>query len=155
MKTAVKQKTRAQLRAEFIKATKLWEILKMALADLARCERMNHVTVDMSFWHKQSGDNCVMCLAGSAIHCRLASKAQLSKVPTEFFPDEFRKVDECEQKLIALNELRCGWIGRACARFIEGACPVYDREIVCYENGRKLWWSQMRELLRDLKKADI
>lgn len=154
--------SRTALKNKFIKATKLHQILAIALIDLRKAEKMKGVKIDMGDWHRpvSSFDRriCYVCLAGSVIHCRLADKVDLG---CNLTPGDYAEVDECQQKLFALNDLRNGWLLKAyehlygddarLPRGVEEEFSVVDY----YITERAQWWKDMRALLKYLKAKKI
>lgn len=163
----------AQRRKMFEKATKLHEILKVALQELRAVEKDKRFVVDMNHWVQGDGiENddfeleirppsektpCSACLAGSVM-VGLYPKvcAQLGWDAT---PDDFSEIDEVEAKLDALNALRGGCVDEAHSRLYPkwDSFPELglDRKVIDYHDNRVQWWKDMRKLLSDLKKADL
>ncbi len=98
------------------------ELIRVALADLEKCEASPSTIVDMGYWHALIGDDerdefeselrekpkalCVVCLAGSVISKTLSVEDGCDAGPGTF--DE-----PIRAKLMALDEFRMGWVGEA------------------------------------------
>lgn len=158
-------------RAEaFRKATKLWQILEIALEDLTFVEVDPRYVVYMGVWHQRGNsdmfedgpDKCAVCLAGSVMARTLEAPFNVRCEPENYATD-----DELKHKLLALDGLHRGYVGAALKYLTTGACNADDyyethsgphgltRPVPSYRNAREQWWVQMRLLLVDLKAADI
>lgn len=155
-------KTTAQRKFE--KATKLWQILGMALHDLRTIEKKRGYKVDMNYWHEPQGNKCVVCLAGSVMANRLGAKKKEGMEPYD---------TEYANKLNALNCLRMFDLAGAYSYISNGAPEndiklsvtrterLFEKEKTCgsgfgyIDYGDPNWWPAMRRLHQALKKADI
>lgn len=136
----------------FRKATKLWEILSLALIDLRACERdKEKFEIDMHEWFVP-GKKCIVCLAGSVIAQRFACRSK----------DEFEELCDADAdidaKIDAINFLRRGNVEYALLRVGRSGRPYLNRPMPEYGDPQwwdPQWWPAMRKLLRDLKEADL
>lgn len=169
-----KKPTVAQMRKQFESATKLHQILKIALHDLRAAEKSKKYVIDMYEWYAPAeGGKCQVCLAGSVMAGRYKSVCdkKLKEYPHGISPEVLRDYDEATAKLDALNALRCGDVGDA-AHLLHGEteycgyrydiskCPYakyhkLDRQVMPYDDNRESWWEDMKELLADLKEDDL
>lgn len=83
------------------------ELIRVALADLRKCEADERYEIDMSEWHLPDGDGgCFVCLAGAVMAKSLGAEEDDEVTPDNYF------LDECgtERKLRALDDFRCGGV---------------------------------------------
>jgi hypothetical protein len=146
------QPTRAE---RLLNATKLHEILRIALDDLKVVEKDPRYKIDMAQWHSPDADEtCVVCLAGAT----LAVSLQVNP-DTDFF-DPHISDHEAGDRLLALDSLRRGEVGNALAhlrgkkvRWDEQVPHCLNRSGKSYEN--PAWWSYVEAIHHDLVEADI
>lgn len=159
MATTIDTRATEKAANEFRKATKLWQILALALADFKKAERSG-VGIDMSEWHYVSvaSGKCYVCLAGAVIHCRQFGRDTTCR-GVDLTPASFAGDDGLPGKLRALDHLRMGSIG-----FALGAIHAQDtfeaghklnRDMPVYSHGKRKWHAAMKSLLADLKKAGL
>lgn len=127
---------------------KLSELIKVAIADLIKCERSSRYVINMDDWHEPNS-HCSVCLAGSVMAQSL--KADRTEC---LDPDDFGVVNN--GKLMALNELRCGHVDWAAQERDYAQSTIkrllrYNRDIVVYGYDPKLFKKDMRALASDLE----
>ena len=123
------------------------KLIRLALADLAKCEEDPRYKVHMGEWHEPKGGVCSVCLAGSVIAQTIGTLPVVSCIPC-FFDDE-------EMTLIALDALRNGDVSDAFDDLGLGESPIDDREITPYEDDHERFRTDMEELANDLEKAGL
>lgn len=124
---------------------KLHELLEVALADLAACERDEHYEIDMCDWVNRKEDECFVCLAGA---CMVRTLHQ----------EEFYRLSSNDQaKMRALNFLRRGEVTFAMHKIciVPDKVVVRDRDVTNYHQDRNQWWADMHQLLAELKEANL
>ena len=160
LKTKKKQPTQAQLRRAFEKATKLSQILAIALHDLKKVERNKKFVVDMGTWYYPTETKtCEVCLAGAVMVGRYGKFVEAWGVGVS--PEKFSKHDDATHKFYALDSLRCGYLAAALSHMGvnpkeyvgDGVEPI--RTVAEYHDDKNQWWADMRKLLADLKKAGL
>lgn len=75
-------------------------LIRVALADLEKCEKDPRYEIEMDHWHQANGV-CKVCLAGSVMAKSLGAEPSKGFGPSDFDQD---------QKLRALDCFRTGWI---------------------------------------------
>lgn len=87
---------------------KVSDLIRVALADLIKCEGDERYDVNMSFWHTPYTDDagepvCAVCLGGSVL-------VQTLQVPFEAGNSEALAglSDWNRSRILALNDIRCG-----------------------------------------------
>lgn len=139
--TTTKQLTPADDPA---KQTKLWRLLEIGLRDAETQENAPDSALFMQSWlQPDCQGECLACLAGSVMRhtCGLVSA-----------PDDVPRWAE------SLDRLRCGDVRSAGGRL--GAknwrsFGKHDRDVPEYSDDRDGWWTAMRQLLADLRDADV
>lgn len=158
MTTTKKRPTPTQLRLAFSRATKLSQILRLALHDLKLVERNRRYEVDMGTWVSRSRDGkCNVCLAGAVMVSRF--RIGVKCFDYNCTPANLGE-DSTAQKLRALNALRTGSIRQA---LYEIGTPTWTllqdvppgRRVCQYEENKVDWWKSMRQLLKDLRAAGL
>ena len=153
-----KMPTIAQLRMAFEKANKLSVILEIALHDMQKAELSPNHKICMSTWYRVMHDGiCRVCLAGSVIAARYSRLVKCDRLGC-IYPDLLRGIDECEDKLYALNELRMGCVSSALRAINKRWLGPHelDRPISDYnEHCPGYWWGDMGSLLGDLRAAGL
>ena len=133
------------------KINKLHELLTIALDDLKKCEADPTYIINMHEWHVPRGEQCSICLAGAVMAQSLGA-----------YPSEHRSLFSydapLDERLEALDDLRCGGIVDAChtmgipSRWEEHKTSRID---VPDYNDKEHWWQAMGEVLRFLKEWDL
>lgn len=128
---------------------KLSDLLELGLADLRKQEEAPNSRVDMNIWLTSNG-HCAACLGGSVLRYSLGFDG---KRKIRLMSDLLREVDhESAVRLVALNELRRGWVQHA-ADSLGVKTKVLDRSVREYGVDKSRWWSAMHQLLTELKAA--
>jgi hypothetical protein len=128
------------------------ELIRVALADLGKCETDTAYEIAMGTWHTPTSRGaCAVCLVGSVMAKTLG--ADPDEVAEPFDLGHF----EC-RKLEALDDFRTGDIERA-LRLLElppapESVGLY-REITHYEDDPGAFKSDMRQLADDLERAGL
>ncbi len=127
----------------FLKVTKLYELLKIAMLDLRWCERRGY-TIDMSKWIGRNAitrEVCTVCMAGS---CLVRQNLSMTDA----------KVDRYCQ---VINYLRCGYLDYAYNSFYQPGRHVYMRhfEVCQYSLDKKQFWLDIGKLYDYLVTEDI
>lgn len=143
----LKRKTKAQLEREFVRTKKLWKLLAMALDDLAACERSSKFEINMATFIKENG-KCQVCLAGACL-------VRHGVTQKDFYDNDNDEDTEIQRRAYALDELRTGHVECALESIGSDARNDLNRKIIDYHISRRLWWIQMRLLLKDLRAANI
>jgi len=123
----------------------LHELLEVALLDLRFVEETPGFDVDMSWYLRQRGDTCTVCVGGAVVAVGLG-KRRLDAVDRSDF-----------SKVKALDSLRTGNVLRAarCLYLVDDEYQYLDRSVVDYRKNRDAWWTKMYALLEDLRGAGI
>lgn len=146
------QPTRAE---RLLSATKLHEILRIALDDLKVVEKDPRYSVDMDSWHTvgfadhtSSEKKCFVCLGGSVL------AGSLGKPADQDYAEMIVGDPRIYRILGALNSLRVGDVSDAQYEF-GGCCDAngLSRGVPDYEEPG--WWPAMEQLYSDLVKEDI
>lgn len=154
---ASKTPTKASLRKEFLKANKLWQIWKIALADLKLAEKT--CEIDMRYWcipPKTKGEACVVCAAGSVIYRRFNIRPFINEGKEEISPTYFD--ENITGKLEAINELRVGRINSAYEVLHQDYHTILSYSpwpMPRYEDEPKKFFERAKKLLAYLKKENI
>src|SRR5688572_23601272 len=82
-------------------------LIRLAIADLEKCEATPGYIVDMAFWHYPA-KQCWVCLAGAVMAMSLGADASADMEPSDY-------VDE-RNKLLAINNFRRGYIEEGLAQ---------------------------------------
>ncbi len=132
-------------------------LIRVAMDDLNRVERLKTYYVDMETWHQNDEnpenaghDTCHVCFAGAVMAQTLGAK------PDEYVdPGMFN--DKTHHKLLALDIFRCGEVGMAFEEMDldPKRGEEFDREIPHYRHNRRGFKLAMRKLIRDLAKAKL
>lgn len=148
----------------FRQATKLHQILELALEDLMVVERNPAYVVTMDSWHSPDEEEavCAVCLGGAVMAHTLGAS------PKDYLhPSHYRLDDQVMQKLRALDFLRTGNVGWAlevlrqtadCLDIIACRADMHSltrQDLPDYGAHSLEWWQIMRYLLTDLKNADL
>jgi hypothetical protein len=127
---------------------KLSTLLALGLKDLLKQERAKNCAVNMGDWLVRSKSGvCVACLAGSVLKWSLGMRPTLRGIG----PHEMGN-DDIASRMFALNELRSGRVSEA-ARELGLPTYVPDRDVPYYSWDVAGWWTAMKQLLADLRKA--
>lgn len=79
------------------------ELIRLALADLRKCEADPRYEIDMDQWHMPIDGKCCVCLAGAVMGQSLSVMLNAPYEPGAFNKDTARK-------LHALDSFRCGGV---------------------------------------------
>lgn len=115
-------KTVKKLKKSEIKDTlpdKPSELIKVAIRDLKRCERLKKYKIDMNTWYATNGE-CSVCLAGSVMAQSLSKVTenliQFTKKEFDDYGDTVKQIEpenfpkSIQNKLIAIDRFRAGGI---------------------------------------------
>lgn len=166
-----------------VKAKRLWQLLELALADLAAAEKMPNMCVDMYAWVRRHHDKkCSVCLAGAVMMFELPVVMYDARSESNAYPSQYEPV--VYNRLHALNSLRTGDIEAAADEFYQGALGAYserrrkilDVQLAVWRYAEKFsvdfpeyaaarpkanvsrhkrWWKVMRYMLKKLKTARL
>ena len=133
-------------------------LIRMALDDLNRIEKLKGYTIAMGSWHDTyldhvgdvSDPSCHVCLAGTVMASTLGADINSDVEPGSY--DEVTK-----GRLMALDDFRIGEVGSGFYRMgLDSAKgSPFDREIPHYGWDRRAFKLHMRRLARDLEKARL
>ena len=129
------------------------ELIEVALHDLESVERDERYVVKMLDWHQPLPFHsiCNVCLAGSVM-------AKTLNVPPreKFSPCDFPDMDT-ENKILALNEFRRGYTGKALSLMGYGLPRGVDdiSNVRGYHSYRKGFFEDMRDLISRLREAGL
>lgn len=86
-----------------------WNLIRCAIADLKKQEKLDSVVIDMGIWHSpgEYDGKCHQCLAGAVMSRRLGVDTKKSATPYIAFTQEVNK------QLVALDEFRRGAVYHA------------------------------------------
>ncbi len=134
---------------------KLSALIRVALADLRKCEEDPKYVIFMEDWHvPQDNGVCAVCLAGAVMAKSLNADVRYRLLPLDFIGPVI------SNKLRALNDARLGDVGAAlCNLRISGLYAEeqfkYDRPITCTEDDFEEFHTQMCILAADLEKDGL
>ena len=125
-------------------------LIRVAMDDLNRVERLKGYTVDMDIWHEPACGKCNVCFAGAIMSQTLKAD------PEDLMEPEMYNGDT-EGKLSALDSFRCGDVSGGFELMGLDNDKGYDldREIPHYEYNRRAFKLAMRKLIRDLEAAKL
>jgi hypothetical protein len=133
----------------------LWELLEVALNDLAAVEQDPHYEVHMGVWHDggiAAPGACGVCLAGAVMAKRLHISPSVFITPSHFDASTLR------DKLLSIDYLREGLVPAA-AESLYGTALVpglpKSRVTPSYHNLYEDWYAAMHKLLAELKTAGV
>lgn len=122
------------------------ELIRVALADLAKVEADPRYVVDMGMWHEPLAPpfdgKCAVCLAGAVMAGTLGISAERSLRPEDFDDDTNRKLDD-------LDEMRLGWVPD---RF---DFSDHGRPITKYADNPARFRADMERFASDLEEAGL
>lgn len=125
------------------------ELLKLALADLAKVEANPQFQIDMGEWFTPRGnETCAVCFAGAVMASTIGCDVTKFLCPTDVTPG-------WTAALQALNEFRRGKIERAYSdlkREVPHGIPARI-EVPPYYRDPKAWRQEMNALVAMLEKA--
>lgn len=130
------------------------ELIRLALADLRKCESYPAYKIDFNRWHyPELGGACCVCLAGSVIAQSLGKNPRFYSKPSDYNSDT-------EMKLEALDDFRSGNVDGGLFRMniYEPGQRKYlhlNRNIPLYELSREDFHEVMESLADDLEKAGL
>ena len=134
------------------------ELIRVALADLAKCELDPRYRINMGTWHKPTDTEeaeCMVCLAGAVMAKSLGAPMSMKYTPSVYAPD-----DVSTQKLYALDLFRTGEVIAACERLescgaIDSAdlarLDISDERMSHYEAHEEAFKREMEGLAADLE----
>lgn len=140
------------------------ELIRVALQDLRKVERSKKYLISMESWHMPTHlysselPKCYVCLAGAVM-------AKEFDIPVDDYATPYTFPRKIEDKLIALNNFRCGWIYSALEliigyrktdRIYAMNPKLFQRNIGKYNNKNPTkWYKQMYKLVHDLEKINL
>ena len=129
------------------------ELIRLALADLRKCEADPRYVIDMAEWHRPvTSELCSVCLAGSVMARSLGRDIWIDLVPSTFESDT-------RNKLHALDYFRSGHVGLALATMKAPEEIIsrieFDRKITPYDSSVMRFYKDMARLADDLEKAGL
>lgn len=147
---------KAKLEKEFLSADKLWKLWRIALTDLRLAERDKNCKISMVVWFKRKSPRakqCVVCAAGSVLRRR----GDIVGI-TCYYPMYDNKFGS---RLMAINGLREGFVKYALEEsdfpipksFDINQCGYFP--IAEYDENKKQFWKDARQLLKYLKENDL
>lgn len=143
---AAKKKT----QKETLLPDKPSELIRVALADLAKVERSKKYRVEMGTWHEPVDGVCEVCLAGAVMAKTLKS------YPNETLWADTDFDDDTKNKLLALDFLRQGEVVEALEQLgFDDHEHIHDYDIVSYHTDRNEFKDDMRHLADDLEKVGL
>ena len=135
------------------------ELIRVALADLEKCEADKRYAIYMGRWHEPlndvvrtgvDGHVCAVCLAGAVMAQSLGTPVEASAEPVAL------KSHDIVNKLYALDDFRIGDIedglSTMCSTIGRG---FGDRQITPYEVDAAQFKADMRQLADDLEGAGL
>jgi len=142
----------------FLKAEKLWQILKIGHTDFKKAEHRKDVRINMQCWIVKASP-AVNNLFGDeeefeGYHVSMAGAVLLRRA--EEAPNSWPEWidDEARTKLVILDLLRMGQVYQA-ARLVGHRKPKIDIVIPNYHLEKDLWWDKQKYLLERLKGAAL
>ncbi len=132
------------------------ELIRVALADLEKCEKDPDYEIFMGVWHSpKPAGYCEVCLAGAVIAKTLGSDKGESIAPYDYYPPSETSAklsSDTSDKLSALDKFRTGniWDGLSCMilplRVLDAVSDISDRSIPDYHLYPDKFKSSMLEL---------
>jgi hypothetical protein len=121
------------------------ELIRVALADLEKCELDDSYRISMKVWHEMAKGEpvCVVCLAGSVMAKTLGIQREESNPWTVLEHDDDTKLD-------ALNYLRAGDVEYA-LEALGFASNLQDRLVTPYEVDSAAFKSDMLAIAAELE----
>lgn len=129
------------------------ELIRLALADLRKCEADPAYGIDMGLWHEPIDGVCYVDLAGAVMAQRLGADKL-----AEYGPEDFDR--ETEKKLKALGRLQWGVVGEAMDILgvpddNEGLDAILNLDVPEHEWDSKGFYKWMAIIADDLEKAGL
>lgn len=122
-------------------------LIRVAMADLKKCERDPRYTIDMMQWHEfdEMENTCAVCFAGAVMAKSLKVADPLD---SKNYTDPFKFGGDTQRKLQALNQLRAGEIdnGLRLLRVSRPAEVPMTIFVERYENKPKQFHRQMEAM---------
>lgn len=115
-------------------------LIRLALADLAKVRKDPRYKVDMTGWHYKAASKCHVCAAGAVM-----AKTLKKNINRKF---DARNFGEESEALVAIDNMRRGWVGIALAFLGLPNGGKFSRTMSC-----KFKRSEMLKLAKDLEKA--
>jgi hypothetical protein len=129
------------------------ELIRLALADLRKCEADPRYLIDMAECYRPvTSELCYVCLAGAVMAKTLGQDIWVDSNPLSFERD-------IRDKFNALHFFMCGYVGLGIARMglmdenIERL--EFDRKITPYGSSVMRFHKDMANLTDDLEKAGL
>lgn len=128
---------------------KLSELIRVALADLEKCEALSQYEIQMGEWHTYDSDRdvCLVCFAGAVMAQTLGRRYTFSCGPCLF--------DHDRGKLLALDALRSGNVSRALYELGLPIADHFDRSPTHHAEDPEWFKADMRALADDLERAGL
>ena len=103
----------------------LSRVLEVAILDLKKVRRSKKYVVDFTEWHQPLAARgvCAVCLAGAVM-------ARTLKVPAKTYAGPFSFFAGVRDRLLALNEVRAGFVGSAIRRLHRKVDPLRLSQVV-------------------------
>ena len=124
------------------------DLIELALADLAKCEKDSHYNIDMGRFHVPTTSKCLVCFAGAVMAKSLGVSRKESCHPTFF--EEWN-----ERRLSALDWFRCGAVVEALRTMgvavHEHLLALEFKDVCNYEEDREKWREDMVSLAKELR----
>ncbi len=127
-------------------------LIRIAMDDLNKVERLKGYEVDMGRWHDIGYEDgkCRVCFAGAVMAQTLGVKPDEAREPHSFGHDT-------SSKLKALDDFRVGYVYAGLSRMGVGRNYGYDFDVAVphYAEDRRGFKLAMRKLIRDLAAAKL
>lgn len=123
------------------------ELIRLALSDLAKCERSPKYVIDMGEWHLAPdvlNEPCVVCFAGSVMAESLGVSHTNDYTPSDFDYETY-------EVLTSLDYFRRGLIDDAFSYLDMPDSEMPERRITAYEDDPKQFRADMFKLCCDLE----
>ena len=140
------------------------ELIRVAIADLEKCEQDPRYVIEMSVWHEDAtvvrtdADEqgkpdaiCAVCLAGAVMAKSLGTKPDGRATPSMVVDGEADR-----GRLLALDSLRVGdMVGAMLSLGLDEPEDTSVRSVAAYHDDSIRFKSDMRRLADDLERAGL
>lgn len=131
------------------------EMLRIALLDLTKCEKLENYAIDMGSWVDKHDGICYVCLAGACL--TQTFKAEHFINPEEKNGFTVKQAEKISNISFALNDFRLGDIESG-LRYLKLERPKKIARyfpITPYRTNNKLFKAGIRSIIKMLKKNDL
>ena len=130
-------------------------MIQAALVDIRKAERSPRYKINMVSWH-ETNSVCSVCLGGAVMAFSLAAPRDRTVYPDSYPASLWKKLHACDY--FRKGDIEEGLESMGYLTKLIKAIPdvvvrwaFIHRDHAAYSNNPKLWYKQMRKLVRDLK----